>query len=254
MMRSVSAILMVVGWSTACTGEFSPEGIPSSTVRIALGGASADVVGVQYEVTCASGESASVYVELEEEGLPYHLSPALEGAPFTDLFLVLQPGFCEVTATPMQSPQLASDQCSPAYASGFITAEETTEWLLVIECTDPNAGAVDIVSAINYAPTIDEVLLNPGPVVQQCDPLGITVSASDLDGDNVTVTIEVVPPQVGAAFSLSQALDGYQFTPKVSGVWTLIISASDGTSVTEASVDITATPSDVACSSPSTPK
>ena len=254
MMRCGLVSLLVVGWCTSCGDESLSVAPRSTTVRIALGAAGADVVGVQYAVHCANGEPMTAYVELEEEGLPYHLSPALEGSPFTDLFLVVQPGFCEVTATPMQSPQQPSDDCSPAYASGVITAEETTEWLLVVECADSSAGAVDIVSTLNYKPTIEEVILSPGSTVQQCDSLGVTVTASDLDGDDVTVTIGVSPPQEGANFVLSELKTSYQFTPKASGLWTLIITASDGTSVTEASVDITVTPSDVACESPSDPK
>ena len=233
--------------SVSCM-DVVPISAPTATVHIALSAAAADVVGVEYTVSCASGESTTQYVTLEEEGLPIHLSNDLAGAPFADLFLVLEPGYCEVSATPMQSPVLPSEQCSPAFASGFITAEETAEWLLVIECEAPGAGAVDIVTTLNHIPTIDQIVLDPGDTIVQCSTLDFTVETSDLDGDDVSVSVDVVPPQEGADYGFVASLSGYKFQPKVSGTWTLIVIASDGTSESEAAVEITVTASSVACS------
>jgi hypothetical protein len=229
-------VVMAVG---GCDG--ATEG-PTGTLQFALGGPVADVTGLYYEIDCG-GALYTQYVDLEAQGLPPHIDPDLAGSSFGDYFLTVPEGPCEVTVTPMLAPEVPSELCGPVSESVNITAGLTTEVLLVISCASNDGGGLDVVTVLNEAPTITELVVDPGLSVPPCITVHVDVLVMDPEGDPLSFTYSVLGPP--GPYSLTPNGASVAFYSGVEGTWTILVEVSDGYGTTEASVNIAVTGSGI---------
>jgi hypothetical protein len=181
----------------------SPSGARIST---ALTADPHDVAGFLYEIECDNGFTHSEYVPLEEELMPPWLDPSAGPQHvFADLLTVIPPGNCQVTATPMQDPSTPSEECAPATGTFVVEAEQTTEIVLWSQCEGDPVGAGDVVVGLNDPPSFDDLDISPSKFVLECEPVVLTASASDPNGDALTYTWAVTLAPVGANTTLNPA-------------------------------------------------
>jgi len=185
-----AAILVLVSGCGVDDSTSETEGLV--VIHSALTLSTHDVAGILYEVECDDGTMISEYVELETGPMPTWLDPdAGPGHPFADLFSLLPAGECTVTATPMQDPDTPSEECAPVSETFTVIPGETVEITLMAQCVGEDAGAVDIVVGLNSPPMITDLEMNPGKFICEGEPLELTVSVEDPNGDAVTVTWQV---------------------------------------------------------------
>ena len=247
-LAATTALMLSACGLTSASGEQGAEDGAGShgSVRLALVPASADVVGVQYTVTCDDGEVWTQYVALEEEGLPAHVSNLHEGWPFADLFFVTGATSCVIDATPMATPTEASSDCEPASVEVDVTPDETSEVLLVISCTDEASGA-DVMTLINHAPVIDKVTVTPGLDADLCEEVRIIPAVADADGDEVVLTFALEPPSGGVAIGQAASAKDLAFTPASPGEWLVTILADDPWTTTELLLTVKVQEGEVVC-------
>ena len=237
-------IAVALGAAATCA-DVPGDGDVSATLHLALGGAAAGVFGVEYDVTCDDGTATTVYVAIEDEGLPHDLNPSLAGATFADLFLLVGEGFCDVTATAMADETTPVQACLPASATIQVLAEETTEAILVINC-GPEGGGVDIITVVNTVPTV-EVTYDPAATLDACETVKVIVKADDVDGDPVEVTFDVEGPAGAQALSWSVEGSVLTFSSGTAGAYAVHVTASDGLGASVTTVTLTVNPVDPPC-------
>ncbi len=239
-MRSLTPTLVALAVSTSvavggCDGAASSPDGATGTLKLALGGPVADVTGLDYEVDCG-GVLYTAYVDLEAEELPAHVDPDLAGSSFGDYFLTVPEGPCEVTVTPMQAPGVASELCQPTSTGVTITAGQTTEVLLVINCEASATGGLDVVTVVNQAPVITEIQVSPALSVAPCTPVSFTVKAHDLDGDPLTYDFLVSGP--GETYDAVTEGVTLVFTAGEMGDWEITARVNDGHTTTKSTVTL----------------
>ena len=196
MLKRIWTLSAVVGLLHGCTNlgdgdapEQEPRGHISAALQ--LSDLHGDVTSVRVAVvpSGASCEAPPLFVShpgLETEALPASLA---EGAgsfrPFADALFVLAPGDYRVCATPLAGEQ-PSAQCGVATADVTVTASQTTEVLLISQCSGQSSGGLDVIVALNQPPHIDAVNLNPGKFISICESLAISVTAEDPNQDPLT--------------------------------------------------------------------
>ena len=197
-----------------------------ATLRLALGGGPvADVTG--FLATLACGEVLQgAWVPLLDSGLPPHIDPDLAGASFGDWFVIATPGACTVSVSPMTSPGVPSAECLPAGADVILVAGVTTEITLVVQCPGTPQTGLDLVTVVNEAPVITDLLLHPADVVAPCTPVTLTVVAEDADGDPLETTFAVSGPAADAKVSIKANV--VSVITGTAGVWTIESTVSDG--------------------------
>ena len=238
------AVAVLAATLLACQGS---EGGGTGTVHLALAQPSAAVAAIAYAVTCDDGASWSAYVDMEEEGLPGHVSADHEGWPFADLFFVTGATSCQVQATAMDAPGEPAASCEPASATIAVTPDVTTEALLVITCAGDPGGGADLVVLINQAPVVEVISVAPALEVPSCELVRVTPTVSDADGDDVELGFVVDGP-AGGQLAAEEVLAGeLSFAPATAGVWSVTVVASDPWTTTEAAVEITVLADDTSC-------
>ncbi len=186
-----SAALLVL--TSGCGVDESTSGTNGLAVfHGALTLSTHDVSGILYEIECEDGTMITEYVELGTGPMPTWLDPnAGPGHPFADLFSLLPAGECTVTATPMQDPDTPSKVCAPVSETFTVIPGETVEITLMAQCVGEDAGAVDIVVGLNDPPVLLALDMDPGKFICEGEPLQLTVSVEDPNGDVVTVSWQV---------------------------------------------------------------
>jgi hypothetical protein len=196
MKNKISGLLVcaaVLSLAASCAVEEPAPGDEGYVlIRSALGLSTHDVAGILYEITCDDGTVITQYVELEDGPMPTWLDPAAgPGHPFADLFSVLPPGECTVTATPMQDADTPSEDCAPVSETFTVLPGETVELVLMSQCVGEPAGAVDIVVGLNDPPEITALDMDLGKFICVDEPLQLTVTATDPNGDAISFTWQV---------------------------------------------------------------
>lgn len=191
--RLLAILIAVMSMVGSCGFDESASGTDGYVViRGALTLSTHDVAGILYEIVCDDGTVVTEYVDLESGPMPTWLDPAAgPGHPFADLFSVLPAGECTVTATPMQDADTPSEDCAPVSETFTVVPGETTEITLMSQCVGEDNGAVDIVVGLNDPPKIEALDMDPGKFICVDEPLQLTVSVTDPNGDAVTVTWQV---------------------------------------------------------------
>ena len=200
---------------------------PQGALQITASGLAESVAGVLYEVECADGTTVSQYVPVEEEGLPDHIDATLAGQPFSDLFIMLPPGTCTVTATAMLAEGKPAEGCEPATEEVVIKPDQTTEVVLVIVCKPKPTGGLDVVAVITDGPSIVDVIYEPSKFVLKCQELTVTVDADGGIGP-LTYEFEVVGSPAGAIYTVSSVGPVLTFSAETTGEYTIQVTVDDG--------------------------
>ncbi|MCB9730096.1 MAG: hypothetical protein H6746_16620 [Deltaproteobacteria bacterium] len=222
-------------WACAGGGTSAPD---TGTLHAPLvfPGPDHGVTLIGYRVL-AAGEScegeavAESVVALEAEPLPAHLEadpPGGDAHPFGDAFFVLPPGDYLVCATPLLDPETPSPDCAPVSAEATVTAELTTEIVLISQCEGAPAGGLDVVVALNDPPHIDDLLFETSKFITMCEFEMLTVVASDPNGDALSYGWEVVTNPPGLQAALVGEGPSVQFRPDRGGYYEVQVTVDDG--------------------------
>ena len=234
LLAGVICVAMVGGCSDDEGGSGAPAGVekgPKSSLHVVTSGLADDVAGVLYEVNCAGGFNLSKYVPLETEGLPDHVDQTLAGSPFADLFSVVPPGTCTVSATAMLDADTPAPDCTPVKKDVVVVEGKTTEVVLVIECKAKPTGGLDLVTVITDLPSIVDVIYDGSKFIVKCEPVSITVSAEGGNGP-LTYTFEVTDAPPGADYEITPKGNVLTFWAETPGEYTVTVTVSDGTNET----------------------
>ena len=185
-----------------------------------------DVAGILYEIVCDDGTTSTEYVPMEDEGLPEHIDLALAGQPFADLFMVLPPGDCTVTATAMLGPGEPAPGCASVTQDVTIVADETTEVVLVIECEADPVGALDVIVVVTDAPSIVDISYDDSKFILQCEEVNITVSGGG-GLPPLTYAFAVITAPIGANYTSSSAGGVFTFYAETPGMYEVTVTVTD---------------------------
>lgn len=186
---SAALVLLSATLMAAACNDDPREQVGSLSASVTVGGDPHDVASVRFDIvaaggTCADTPIASKTVPLEEEVLPPSVAGAGAGSHrFADGLFVLAPGTYLACATPLAADGTASQQCAPTSSSVTVVAQQTNEVLLVSQCRGNPNGGIDVVVTLNSPPLITAVDIAPSKFITVCQSAGITVTASDPDGD-----------------------------------------------------------------------
>ena len=193
-----------------------------------------DVAGFRMEVRRDDGDVgdvmvvASGYVALEEERLPANLlENSGDQRRFGDFFSVLAPGAYRARAVPMQSPDVESEACGPVDQPFEVVENLTNEIVLVALCNGDESGAADIVATTNHPPLIEQLRYDPSKFLLTCQDLHLTVTAQDLDGDEVDYAWEVLESREDADYLFEAQGDELHFNSRTIDDYMLRVYACD---------------------------
>lgn len=189
-----------------------------------------DVQGVQYEVVCQDGTTISQYVDLEDEGLPPWLLPQGAGGAhaFADLLAVLPANqTCTVTVTPMQSPGVPSQDCSPATQTINVMPGVTQEIVLIMQCQGEPNGGIDVVGGLNHPPVITALGLAPSKFILACQDAIISPTIIDPDGDQVTTQVYIGNSPAGSQPTITLVGGQWVFHTDLPGQYEIKLVATD---------------------------
>lgn len=158
-----------------------------------------DIAYVEYaidRVACAEGESFdALHREIRAELLPMGLPGGIPGADgtsldsasrhqFADHFEVVPPGCYDVLAAPLAADGNASAQCGTARQNDVRVADgDTTEIVLLSQCTGPEVGALDAAVAFNQPPQLVDLTFAPSKFIAAGERTTVCAKASDPNGD-----------------------------------------------------------------------
>lgn len=186
------------------------------------------VTGVRIDVVAAEQGCESVPLQSqiaapESEALPSSLAQSGEHA-FADGLFVLPAGSYRVCATPLAG-DVPSAECAGTEAMVEIASGLTAEVVLISQCANPSNGAVDVVVALNDAPTIAQVTLDPSPFISVCESVSATVTANDPNGDDLTYAWSIAAGPEGGRLHASN--ENAVFSGPA-GDYTLALQVDDG--------------------------
>ncbi|MEL6545980.1 MAG: hypothetical protein AAFQ82_15220, partial [Myxococcota bacterium] len=222
--------LLCVGFVAAC-GPAAPFGTQTTSgIQLALAfPEESQVASVRYEITnTATGDTQSNTVALLPFGLPPEIDTTLAGAPFADWYVVLTPGEYTVIAYPLDAAGNRSPHCTVASGTATVVREQTTELLLVSQCST-NSGGLDVTVVIDRLPLIEELEFRPSKFVCTADTAQITATANDPDGDSLSYEWTVVSLPEGAntsSYCLGYADHIAAFSAEVPGRYEILLSVS----------------------------
>jgi hypothetical protein len=226
--RLAVAILLVASSLSLATGcdwvpqqSGSTRGGASGTIDIALAGAfPPDVTGVRIDVQGTSGVVASKTVAVDTTGG--------QVGPPADAFFVLPPGTYTVIVTPVAGRAPARD-CSQNSATAVVTASITTEITVPLICKGPQSGGLDVSVTTSSPPVINDLTFDPSKFVAACQPVTITVAASDPQNDALTYAWKILsgPTTPGNVELDPQAGPSALFFSENSGDFTLEVDVTN---------------------------
>jgi hypothetical protein len=228
--RAARGLLLVAFLASSLTLGCSeePSGIQLrtsglSTVDLPDG---AEIQGIMYQISCDTGFTATEYVPVDPNGLPAHIDANMAGAPFADLFLIMPPGLCQITATAMIDPDTPAEGCTPATDTVVVNANATTETVLVIECGPPPVGALDVITVVVDGPGIIDISYDPSKFILKCQETTVTVTVG---GTDVTLSYQVIsgPPD----HVLTPLVTGFTFYSETPGMYEVEITLTSGNTV-----------------------
>jgi hypothetical protein len=147
-------------------------------------------------VACVKGEKVEEYrtsaIEpLASMQLPGGI-PAFENNPldagsqhsFSDHFESLMPGCYDVVATPLQQDGSVSDDCDVSSQYGIVVEEgQTTDVMLISQCSGTSIGALDTTVALNQPPALWDLTFTPSKFMSACQKTIVCATAADPNND-----------------------------------------------------------------------
>jgi hypothetical protein len=157
-------------------------------LSVALGAAGHGVTGLRIDIVRAeencSGSAVATQTLLVDAALPVDSDEAAATEPARQSF-TLPPGEFRVCVTPL-SGDAPSDRCDSGEALVSVSAGETTEAAVTLQCRDEDDGVIQTIVDLNEAPNIDSLAIDPGISITVCDTVTLSLDASDADGDELT--------------------------------------------------------------------
>jgi hypothetical protein len=192
-------------------------------------------VGLDSEVPASV---ASIQIDVSQAGAVVKsdtiaIAPANDGGthvgPTGDAFFVLQPGTYTVTAQAIDVNGGPSPLCQPATTSAMVAASVTTEVLLKLICRD-DTGGLDTSVVVVSVPTITGLTFDPSKFTATCEPVKITVSATDPAGSGLTYAWTIVSgptSPLDPSTTLASAGKFATFYTSAAGDYTLRVDVTD---------------------------
>jgi hypothetical protein len=108
---------------------------------------------------------------------------------FADFFKVVPAGCYNVTTAPLQPDGSPSKICASAFKNGVVVVQgQTTEIFLLNQCAGTDPGAIDVISALNHAPILDDVKFTDSKFA--CgQPAQVCLAGHDVDSDPLQFTL-----------------------------------------------------------------
>lgn len=192
-----------------------------------------DVTSIHYKVVSADsdcGAEALVETEvgLEVEPLSDSVNP-VEGAgahEFADALFVLAPGEYRICATPM-SEGGPSERCAAVDGVATVLTEDTTEIVLVSQCEGAPNGGLDVITALNEPPSVNDLTITPSKFITTCETASISVVADDPEGDALTYSWQVTDSPADSAPVLVGDGDAASFAASTAGDYEVTITVTD---------------------------
>ncbi len=229
---------------TACSNAANDRE-PTSNTGIsaqALVSDGTDVESIRFEVTavsCDDGspigattiDSASLDPDQTVPGDAENLrdNPLAAGSAhlFADSFVVVPAGCYDVRATPVDSDGEDSDDCAAAFKKGvLVVAGETTEIVLINQCTGESPGAIDAVAALNHPPVLEDVGFTDSKF--SCGtPTEVCAAARDPDGDPLEFVLVSEDCAVAASASDSDGEQCWEVTCHAPGRHDMTVTVYD---------------------------
>ena len=229
--RLATASVLVVGamgvmYVTGCEKAADGKNISTSTTsaltaRAELPGGD-DVAKVQFTiqpVDCTAGTPTGTAimqsVKIDDQLIPGNTGLANNpldqnsAHSFADLFTIVPAGCYDVTTVPLQADDSPSKLCALAFKNGVVVVQgQTTEIFLINQCVGTDPGAIDVISALNHPPILDNVKFADSKFA--CgQPSQVCLVGHDVDGDPLQFFLtadgcDVTPnPQDPQCFSLN---------------------------------------------------
>jgi hypothetical protein len=245
--RGVLCFAVVAVLATSCDGSRSTP--PTGTLAAVLpAGLAGDVGLVRIDVSqngklVASQSVSATSLGTSLSGAAGGPAPrAVDGgtAPLGDAFFVLAPGMYTVVATPLTAAGGPSQLCVPATTQAQVEPSLTTEVTLVILCQSPGNGGLDVTVTTNSGPTIIGLTFAPNKYTEPCEPVTVSVTASDSSGGALTYVWSVTAEPAGApgplppgvASNLTPTGSTAVFDTTVAGDYTLEVLVTNATGQT----------------------
>jgi hypothetical protein len=171
---------------------------------------------------CAGSPISEQVVSLEAEALP---EPLAEGGThaFGGGLFVLPEGSYRICATPLTGNE-PSETCDATDTEVTISSGITSEVMLVSQCGKASNGGAGVIVALNDAPVITRVELDPSQFISICETVTLTATASDSNEDELDYSWSIAAGPSGGRLSSSGA--GATFSGPV-GDFSLSLVVSD---------------------------
>jgi hypothetical protein len=111
---------------------------------------------------------------------------------------LLSPGSYRVCATPMDANGQPSGVCARAEAAVDVMAGMTSEVSVVSQCATTPNGGIDTTITFNEPPQITGLTLPPPGAVVACQPISLTATARDPNGDAISFAWTIAGGPAGA--------------------------------------------------------
>ena len=195
--------LLAAGCADGATSD-GPETLTQRGLALTFDAlADTDVAGVQYTVTgvdCLTGAPLdpalvrTVSEDLSDLFIPggnatFGDNPLSTSSRhlFADHFFSLPAGCYDVIVQPVDAQGDPSQDCAPASASGVEVFEgATTEILLISQCVSDSHGGLDVIAALNHAPSILDTTYDSSKFICE-DTTTLCLTATDADDDPLTI-------------------------------------------------------------------
>jgi hypothetical protein len=170
-------------WVFGCGDDApEPQGDKPEGLYVSLSYSESDVTAIRFDVVGETDGCDALPVASELVALSSGEAAPLAGHAFASAQLVVAPGTYRVCATPLAGEKPSLD-CAPTDAVATVTAEHSTEVMLVAQCLgDPSGGLTPVVS-LNKPPRVQQVTADPSTYVTVCDTLELDALATDPEGD-----------------------------------------------------------------------
>lgn len=207
----VAGLAAIAGIAGCAAADAPDEKSANFHLTMALA-AVGDVESTRFEITpvdcgtgITAGSSTVVVRSLESGTIPGGIG-TLGDNPldkdsshhFADLFITLEAGCYDVSATPLTAASEPSTVCAAANKkSVVILPGKTTEVFLLNQCDGKDSGNVDILAALNTAPHITNIHFDKSKFATCHEAEVVCATATDPEGDPLDFVWTVDPAVAG---------------------------------------------------------
>lgn len=214
-------------------------------LSVALGAAGHGVTGLRVDIVLAEEDCSGAVVATQTLLVDAELPPESDEAarePARQSF-TLPAGEFRVCVTPL-SGDAPSERCDSGEALASVSAGETTQAALTLQCRDEDDGVIQTIVELNEAPNIQALSIDPGTSITVCDRVTLSLDATDADGDALTYEWTAGDPLRLRPYEGTLEADGAEatFSATIAGDYIVNVAVDDGSGgVDQLRVDIEVT-------------